>query len=354
MSLKFDAEKEDNHSNRTINSKCFNIFQILQVLDTKKKTVLENRGVRGREVWCVCVLGGGGVGGVGAAQSGRMMNEDVCVDRFRILGGTNLQGSISEIRILDQSRGGEVAARGWRGPRPRLPAGTVTPRESRPTFTRPMPTESPEGQAGHHHVHPVHGRTWTWLERQEARPRRRGYAVAGWTRGSPLRSAGAWSCGCPSVAGAGPRRAVRGPLPTVSARGLRRRRRQWRSGAGVGELKGCRAGATQGGGDASGTPRDHPGLARAPEDTAPWLLRGRQRSPPRACGAARPRLSRGRFAATSAGLCLPMPPPASRLHDNRAPIKPRPAPSAPRLEGSGLTSPRGGAYRRPCPIRRRR
>ena len=65
----------DNHSNRTINSKCFNIFQdSLQVLDTKKKTVLENRGVEAREgvvnMVCVCVCVGGVVG---AAQSGRMM-----------------------------------------------------------------------------------------------------------------------------------------------------------------------------------------------------------------------------------------------------------------------------------------
>ncbi|CAI9162097.1 unnamed protein product [Rangifer tarandus platyrhynchus] len=50
----------------------------------------------------------------------------------------------------------------------------------------------PGAAQGTNRVHPVHGRTWTRLERQEARPRRGGYAVAGWKRGSPLlRGAGA-------------------------------------------------------------------------------------------------------------------------------------------------------------------
>lgn len=146
---------------------------------------------------------------------------------------------------------------------------------------------------------------------------------------------------------------ARGPLPTVSARGCGGGGGSGRSrGRALGSWRAARAGATQAGGDAPGHSPRSPRPSPSPGGHCPLGCWEAASDRLRARGAARPRLSRGRFAATSAGLYPPPPPPASRLHDNRAPT-PRPAPPPRRLdsEGSGLTSPRGGAYRGQRPIR---
>lgn len=167
------------------------------------------------------------------------------------------------------------------------------------------------------------------------------------------------------VAGASSRRAARAgryrPLPRGAAaaaggaggglRGAERPREAGASGAGCGGGRGRKRETLP------GARRDHSGLDSSREDTTSWLperppLAGSALPPPPAVRATRLRLSLRRFPATSALLCPPPRPPASRLHDNSAPT-PRPAPPPRRRDskGSRLTSSGGGVNGGQRPIR---
>lgn len=180
-------------------------------------------------------------------------------------------------------------ARGWRGPRPRPrpPAGgTVTPRESRPTFTRPMTTESPEGRRAP--PRPSRPRADVDAAREagsppETRRVRGGRVDAGLT--SPPRR-GSVSRGRSLVAGASPRRAARAGRYRPLARGAA-------AAAAAGGAGGGRCGAEgppererrEQGGDAPGHSPRSPRPSPSPGGHCPLgCLRGRQRSAPRARG----------------------------------------------------------------------